>query len=318
MPVLNEPDACPVCGRAFAVTLGIPSLGGSEIEPEPQERELIARLVAMYPTATIEEMSAARLAIGATNEDRRTVYNQYHRTLRERGPAFYRMFQERVRQQGWSTAERCVALDIGCGIGGGLLALAQDYERVVGLDISLSSLLIARKVVEQAGLTNVQLVHASAHQLPFAAEMFDFAMAINVLEHVFTPAQMLGEVRRTLKPQGVFTGDSRNRFDLFFKEPHVGLRWVGMLPRRWMETYVRWRIGVDYAATHTYLLSYGDLSRALRATFGTRYCITLPEAAAYGATGAAGAVAEKVNRMKPLRVLTARIAPSHIAVAQRS
>src|SRR5512140_3565081 len=100
LPALNGSSTCSACGRAFAVTLGIPSLGGSEIEPEPQERELIARLVAMYPTATIEEMSAARLAIGATNEDRRAVYNQYHRTLRERGPAFYRMFQERVQQQG--------------------------------------------------------------------------------------------------------------------------------------------------------------------------------------------------------------------------
>jgi ubiquinone/menaquinone biosynthesis C-methylase UbiE len=88
--------------------------------------------------------------------------------LRERGPAFYRMFQKRVRQQGWLEAGRRVALDIGCGIGGGLLALAQDYECVVGLDISLSSLLIARKVLEEAGLTNVQLVHASAHQLLLA------------------------------------------------------------------------------------------------------------------------------------------------------
>lgn len=308
---------CPQCRRGYGCTLGIPSLGGSDIEPDVRERELIERLVAMYPTAAIEEMSAVRLAIGATNEERRAFYGHYHRTLRERGPAFYRMFQQRVQQQGWPEADRRAAMDIGCGIGGGLLALARDYGQVVGLDISLSSLLIARKVVEEAGLTNVQLVHASAHQLPLADGVFDFTMAINVLEHVFTPAQMLSEVRRTLRQRGVFVGDSRNRFDLFFKEPHVGLRWVGLLPRRWMTRYVRWRIGVDYAATHTYLLSYHDLARALRTAFGMQWRITLPDAAAYGAAGTAGDLAEQINRVGALRALAARIAPSHIALAQR-
>ena len=313
----GEMCECLKCGRSFAVTVGIPSLGDAEIAPAGEERELIARLIALYPTATIEEMSAARLAIGATNEERRAFYSQYHRTLRERGPAFYRMFQTRVQQQSWPAADRRAAMDIGCGIGGGLLALAQEYEQVVGLDISLSSLLIARKVVEEAGLTNVQLVHASAHQLPLADGVFDFTMAINVLEHVFTPTQMLGEVQRTLRPRGVFAGDSRNRYDLFFKEPHVGLRWVGLLPRRWIARYVRWRIGVDYAATHTYLLSYGDLARALRATFGAQWRIALPDAAAYGASGTVGDLAEQVNRVSVLRTLAARVAPSHIALAQR-
>jgi hypothetical protein len=142
-------------------------------------------------------------------------------------------------------------------------------------------------------------------------------MAINVLEHIFTPEQMLSEVYRVLKINGVFAGDSRNRFDLFFTEPHVGLRWVGFLPRRWMARYVRRRIGVDYNATRTHLLSYHDLSRALKAVFGVHWCIALPEAAAYGVSGIVGDVAEHINRVRLLRALLARIAPSHIALAQR-
>jgi len=120
-----------------------------------------------------------------------------------------------------------------------------------------------------------------------------------------------------LAARGVFAGDSRNRFDLFFKEPHVGLRWVGYLPRRWMVPYVRWRIGVDYNIMHAYLLSYRDLSQALQTAFDAQWRIVLPDAAAYGAAGKAADVAEKINRVRRLRALAARVAPSHIALARR-
>ena len=308
---------CSQCGHTYTSTLGIPNLGFDDTLFDPIERDLVDQLCAMYSTATIEEMTAAYLATGATNQERRQFYANYHRGLHERGPAFQHMFQQRERQQAWLAHGQQTAIDIGCGTGGGLLALAQDYEQVMGLDISLPSLIIARKVIEEAGLTNVRLVQASAHHLPILDGAFDYATAINVLEHIFTPEQMLSEVRRVLKINGVFAGDSRNRFDLFFREPHVGLRWVGFLPRRWMARYVRWRIGVDYNATRTHLLSYRDLSRALKAVFGMHWCITLPAAAAYGASGTVGDIAEHINRGVPLRALVARIAPSHIVLAQR-
>jgi SAM-dependent methyltransferase len=317
LPSSGSDYHCPNCQRSYRSTLGIPTLGGAELVMDDAERALIERLVTMYETATVDEMSRTRLAIGATNEERRQFYAQYHRTLRERGAAFHRMFQLRVQQQHWQPHGTRLALDIGCGIGGGLLALTQDYDHVVGVDISLSSLIIARKVLEETGIRNVTLVHASAHQLPFLTGTFDYAMSINVLEHIFTPATILAEVQRVLQINGVFAGDSRNRFDLFFKEPHVGVRWVGCLPRRWMARYVRWRVGVDYNATHTYLLSYGDLARALTTTFGTQWRIVLPDATAYGASAKLGAVAERIDRMEVFHPLLIRIAPSHIALAQR-
>ncbi len=309
---------CPQCGRTYTGTLGIPSLGGADLEATPTERALIDQLVAAYPTTTIEEMSQARLATGTITEERRQFYANYHRTLGERGPAFNRMFQQRLRQQGWADYDRRVALDIGCGIGGGLLALAREFEQVVGLDISLSSLIIARKVLEEAGLRNVTLVHASAHQLPFLTGMFDYAMAINVLEHIFTPETMLTEVRRVLAPRGVFGGDSRNRFDPFFKEPHVGIRWVGLMPRDWMARYVHWRTRLNYTATHTRLLSHTELAKALKMAFGSDWRIVIPDAAAYGAPRRASEVVERINRVGVVRPVLVRIAPSHIALARKA
>ena len=313
----QDQHRCPQCGCVYTTTLGIPSLGGDSIRPDPIECELIDRLCALYSTATIEEMSQARVATGATNEERRQFYANYHRTLRERGPAFQRMFQQRLQQNGWNDYGRRLALDIGCGVGSGLLALAHEFDHVVGLDISLSSLIIARKVIEEAGLRNITLVHASAHYLPFLDSTFDYAMAINVLEHIFMPDSMLAEVRRVLAADGVFVGDSRNRFDPFFKEPHVGVRWVGCMPRRWMARYVRWRTGLDYGATHTHLLSHHDLARALTLTFGSSWRIVMPDAMAYGAPRKVRDVAEALNRMRVLRSLLVRVAPSHIALARR-
>lgn len=308
---------CPRCQRVYRCTMGIPSLGGSDLEPTSIECALIGQLATMYATASIDEMSQARLATGATNEERRQFYANYHRTLRERGPAFQRMFQRRLQQNGWNDYGRRLALDIGCGVGSGLLALAHEFDHVVGLDISLSSLIIARKVIEEAGLSNITLVHASAHHLPFLDSTFDYAMAINVLEHIFMPDAMLAEVRRVLAADGVFVGDSRNRFDPFFKEPHVGVRWVGCMPRRWMARYVRWRTGLDYGATHTHLLSHHDLARALTLTFGSSWRIVMPDAMAYGAPRKVRDVAEALNRMRVLRSLLVRVAPSHIALARR-
>ena len=318
LQVVTERWSCPQCGRSYPSTLGIPSLGGADLEATSTEHTLIDQLVAAYPTATVAEMSQARLATGATSEERRQFYASYHRTLGERGPAFHRMFQQRLQQRGWTNYGHKAALDIGCGIGGGLLALAHEFDHVVGLDISLSSLIIARKVLAEAGLTNVTLVHASAHQLPFLPGTFDYAMAINVLEHIFTPVTMLAEISRVLSPRGVFGGDSRNRFDPFFKEPHVGVRWVGFIPRSRMTRYVRWRTGLDYKATHTYLLSYCDLAQALRATFGTNWQIAIPDAVAYNAPRRARDLVELLNRFGVLRPVLIRLAPSHIALARRA
>lgn len=308
--------SCPQCARVYTGTLGIPSLGGRDIEPEPIERELIGRQVAMYDTATVEELAQARLATAVTNEERRQFYANYQRSLHKRGLAFHRMFQQRLRQQGWDDYGRRLALDIGCGSGSGLLALAREFEQVVGLDISLSSLIIAKKVLAVEGVHNVTLIHASAHHLPLLAGAFDYAMSINVLEHIFTPATMLGEVRRVLAPRGVFGGDSRNRFDLFFKEPHVGIRWVGLMPRRWMARYVHWRTRLDYTATHTRLLSHSELATALKAAFGLNWRIVIPDAAAYGAPQGVREIVEQINRVSALRPLLVRIAPSHIALAR--
>lgn len=311
-----EQFACPQCGREYTSHLGITSLIDPNVRPSAYEALLVQRLTDMYPSATFEELVSARITSAAISKDCQQNYVQYGLTLRERGIRFHRMFQHRLEQQGWTSPRRKLGLDIGCGVGAGLIALSRDFEQVVGVDLSLSALIAAKKLVEDEKLSNVTLVHATAHHLPFLDGAFDYVMAINVLEHILTPETFLAETHRVLTIDGAFCGDSRNRFDLFFPEPHVGLRWVGFLPRRWMAGYVRWRIGVDYHAMHTRLLSYRDLKRALMKSFGNEWRVVLPDVSVYGMPDALYRWVEFANRFKSLHPFLIRLSSSHLVLAR--
>jgi ubiquinone/menaquinone biosynthesis C-methylase UbiE/uncharacterized protein YbaR (Trm112 family) len=312
---------CPTCRRAYPHTLGIPDLCPPELTLSVTETALVKHLCEIYPQTTARELGLTRLstllsAFGYTAEEQRHTVIQYGLEKQTRGQQFCRTFQRALTRH-LALPRPGLALDLGCGTGAGTVTLAADFEHVVGIDVSLSALLVAKKLIESEGLTNVTLIRCSALNLPLLDCIFDYCIAINVLEHIFDPTKMLQEVYRVLSAGGLFSGDSRNRFDPFFPEPHVKLRWVGFLPRKWMAAYVRWRKGIDYAHSHTHLLSYGDLARALRVSFGSEWRIALPDVSVYNISGAIGQFVEQLDRTTLLRPAFARISPSHWALARR-
>ena len=171
--------------------------------------------------------------------------------------------------------------------------------------------------MQEAGLENFQLVQAYGQGLPFAGEQFAYIMAQNALEHLFDVDAVLAEIVRLLQPGGGFAADSRNRYDLLFKEPHVHLRWVGFLPRRWAPRYVAWRNGMRY--DNTWLLSYGDLRRLLQRHFGPRrYRILFPDTAAYGGAPVADRWLNLLERGGPLAAPVKFFFPSLLALATKA
>lgn len=86
-------------------------------------------------------------------------------------------------------------LDVGCGTGGVLTALA-GRGSVVGLDRSELALRFCR----DKGLTSVVL--GSALSLPFDAGSFDACVMMDVLEHLPDESLLLNEVYRILRPGG--------------------------------------------------------------------------------------------------------------------
>ncbi len=97
-------------------------------------------------------------------------------------------------------------LSVGCGQGTDVfLALGKVNHdtRIVGLDISLSSLKSAVNEIKQTALNNnLIFISADAQKLPFRGESFDTVWSLGVLHHVSDIELALSEIKRVLKPGG--------------------------------------------------------------------------------------------------------------------
>jgi len=113
-------------------------------------------------------------------------------------------------------------LDLGCG--GGFLtnSLALEGFRVVGLDASPESLLVARTHDETRA---VDYIAGDALNLPFAASTFDAVSAMDLLEHVEQPQRVILEVSRVLRPGGTFFFHTFNRNWLSWLVVIKGVEW---------------------------------------------------------------------------------------------
>jgi 2-polyprenyl-6-hydroxyphenyl methylase/3-demethylubiquinone-9 3-methyltransferase len=102
-------------------------------------------------------------------------------------------------------------LDVGCG--GGLLAeeFARAGAKVTGVDLSASSLAVARCHALEQGLS-IEYLQATAEHLPFPAESFDVLVCCDFVEHVSDRLDVfLIEMARVLRPGGIFLYDTINR-----------------------------------------------------------------------------------------------------------
>ena len=167
------------------------------------------------------------------------LYEAHHRQRRNAGdfvfvPERIPLFQEAIGQG------RHV-LDLGCR-SGALTRHFLDGNDVVGVDVDRGALAKA----EQLGITPV--VADVDEQLPAASETFDAVVAGELLEHVRFPRALVAEVRRVLRPGGVFVGSVPNAFRVQNR-----LRFVrGLQPER--------------DPTHLHMFTPGDI-RALLANF---------------------------------------------------
>lgn len=97
-------------------------------------------------------------------------------------------------------------LDVGCGHGWYALANAASGAKMVGIDLSAGQIAHAVDNAERDQIP-VTFKVASATELPFPDNSFDFAYAVNSLHHI-TDAGMqrraLEEIVRVLKPGGKF------------------------------------------------------------------------------------------------------------------
>lgn len=98
--------------------------------------------------------------------------------------------------------------DIGCGAGFLSNELAKKYSYVTGLDASKSSLEMA-KSKDTTG--SVEYVLGDAYNLVYEDNSMDVVCAMDFLEHVERPTEVIAECSRVLRPGGLFFFHTFNR-----------------------------------------------------------------------------------------------------------
>jgi SAM-dependent methyltransferase len=115
-------------------------------------------------------------------------------------------------------------LDVGCGSGWATRLMAEKASngRVVGIDIADEMITLARET--SSSFANVEFQVASAEKLPFADGEFSDAFSMESLYYYADMLAALREIKRVLKPGGVFV----TVVDLFRENAPSG-QWVEQL-----------------------------------------------------------------------------------------
>lgn len=153
-------------------------------------------------------------------------------------------------------------LDIGFGIGGFSLALANEGAVLVNLDISLE----AMERMKGKGDAPFHSLLASGVNLPYRGSTFDLVILNGVLEYTAqgqrgpprkTHVEILKYVRWLLKPGGLFYLGIENRYYIKFLlgcKDHYEMRWSNVLPRKLSNFISRGKIRNWIYSYNEYLL----------------------------------------------------------------
>lgn len=121
-----------------------------------------------------------------------------------RRPLVGGLYRERInrglRLLGERKFERC--LEVGYGAGAVLLALSDVVGEVHGIDLDADPAPV--NTLLNSKQKTAHLRQGSVYELPYADEHFDLVVSFSVFEHLSEYPKALSEVRRVLKPGGVF------------------------------------------------------------------------------------------------------------------
>jgi ubiquinone/menaquinone biosynthesis C-methylase UbiE len=112
-------------------------------------------------------------------------------------------------------------LEAGCGTGAQTktIAIKNPDSKFISVDISESSLAIAKKTIEDSGITNVEFQIRNIYDLNYSDEFFDHIFVCFVLEHLPDPIKVLQLFKKVLKKGGSITVIEGDHGSAYF-HPH--------------------------------------------------------------------------------------------------
>ncbi len=112
-------------------------------------------------------------------------------------------------------------LEVACGSGIGLGLLARRARRVVGGDVTISLLRMARRHYGN----RIPVVRLDAQALPFAHGSFDVVLLYEAMYYLRRPEPFLAEAHRVLRPEGVLIICTVNREWVDFNPSEFSVRY---------------------------------------------------------------------------------------------
>ena len=103
-----------------------------------------------------------------------------------------------------------LVLDAGCGDRDGPLMLAEKGVRVIGVDVNVEAVRVAR---ERFRAASVSYGAVDCRNLPFRSDRFDAVISLEVIEHLPEEdhRRYLEEMARVVRPGGLYIGSTPNR-----------------------------------------------------------------------------------------------------------
>lgn len=251
--------ACRSCGKVFPIIFGIPDL---RVFPDPYIGIAADREKGVKISARLGDLSFVELLDYYYSNT--SVVPAQHARLYTRGLLAAESRSHAALETWESTAHKGerrggkAFLDLGCGTAPLMVAAAQKYEKVVGVDIAFRWLVVARKRLEEGGV-QAPLICACAEALPFPDRQFDVVASESAIEHVSDQKQTLAESYRCSRPEASLFLSTPNRFSLG-PDPQVGIPAGGYLPDSLVAGIVRRQGGVP---PQRRLLSRGSLERLI-------------------------------------------------------
>ena len=229
---------CHSCKSVFPILFDIPDfrLGGDRYLTLEEERAKAARLHAYAKDHDFRELVAFYYSITDDVPERLApIFADYAVNAPARAaPAI-----EALVQAGSAGA----FLDLGCGSGGALVAAQRLFQDRTGVDIALRWLVIARKRLEETGVS-AQLVCADAQALPFPESSFNHVLAADLVENTRSPAAAIKGAAAVMAKGGhLFLTASNRRW--IGPHPATGVWAAGLLPPSFRATRLSRRHGVD-------------------------------------------------------------------------
>ena len=222
---------CP-CGKSYLSLLGIADLRSGE-DPycgNLADLKIAADLARQFHESSFRQLLAYYFEVHCPELDARAVIRQTTHILVKKA------------ELAFDQDSSGLVADLGTGTAGAILELASAgfmTEKIIGADVAMRWLVLARKRLDEQALPQVRLVCANAESLPLESGRFNLIYGGDMIEHVADPAAVLSETARLLAPGGQAFFPTPNRFSLG-REPHVGLFFAGWLPRWLTPAWCRW------------------------------------------------------------------------------